>query len=186
MIGAACTDDSYTYPPRGLSREEAARYIGVDAPLFDHLVAHGQMPRPKRIGTYAIWDRIKLDLAFAELGNEDDGDRRARGLAEQPQHYQGTRRHDVPLRYGPREMLEKFGLISEADFATLLGITVKTLQNKSALDLPRSVKVSGRQRLFEVNSVRAYLEARREPQSFEDDVSFSRSIRRSVKKVGTR
>lgn len=50
--------------PRGLSRVEAAAYIGVSASLFDALVTDGRMPRPKRINSRTIWDRKKLDQAF--------------------------------------------------------------------------------------------------------------------------
>jgi hypothetical protein len=31
--------DTIAYPPRGLSREEAARYVGISPSTFDHLVA---------------------------------------------------------------------------------------------------------------------------------------------------
>jgi excisionase family DNA binding protein len=59
--------DPLSYPPRGLSREEAARYVGVSASTFDTMVAERTMPRPKRWGGRVIWDRIALDLAFAGL-----------------------------------------------------------------------------------------------------------------------
>jgi hypothetical protein len=36
--------DPIAYAPRGLSREEAARYIGVGTTLFDKMVAEGRMP----------------------------------------------------------------------------------------------------------------------------------------------
>lgn len=58
--------------PRGLSRDEAARYLGIGTTLFDELVATGRMPRPVRIGRRVIWDRFKLDDAFDQL-SEDDG-----------------------------------------------------------------------------------------------------------------
>lgn len=54
-------------PPRGLSRCEAAAYVGISPSLFDQLVADGRMPRPKRIGARTIWDRQALDLAFAAI-----------------------------------------------------------------------------------------------------------------------
>lgn len=60
-------------PPRGLSRTEAAAYIGVSPSLFDMMVADGRMPGPKRINTHTVWDRHKLDAAFSAL--PDDGDR---------------------------------------------------------------------------------------------------------------
>lgn len=64
--------DSYAYPPRGLSRTEAARYIGVGATFFDALVADGRMPKPSRVGKRAIWDRLKIDAAFPDLGEAQD------------------------------------------------------------------------------------------------------------------
>lgn len=41
--------DSIAYPPRGMSRDEAARYVGVGATKFDEMVADHRMPRPKRV-----------------------------------------------------------------------------------------------------------------------------------------
>ena len=61
-------------PPRGLSREEAAAYIGVSPSLFDILVKDGRMPVPKRINSRVVWDRLKLDVAFEVLdGTDADG-----------------------------------------------------------------------------------------------------------------
>src|SRR5438270_13850392 len=45
-------------PPRGLSRNQAAGYIGVSPSLFDKMVADGRMPGPKRINKRTVWDRI--------------------------------------------------------------------------------------------------------------------------------
>lgn len=56
--------------PRGLSRIQAAEYIGVGVTKFDEMVDDGRMPKPKRIDGRNVWDRIKLDEAFAAL---DDG-----------------------------------------------------------------------------------------------------------------
>lgn len=72
--------DPVAYPPRGLSREEAARYVGVGATTFDQLVEAGKMPRPARIGRRAIWDRLKLDAAFADLDDSDQDNRLDRAL----------------------------------------------------------------------------------------------------------
>jgi predicted DNA-binding transcriptional regulator AlpA len=58
-------------PPRGLSREEAAAYIGVSPSLFDILVKDGRMPAPKRINSRVVWDRLKLDVAFEALDDTD-------------------------------------------------------------------------------------------------------------------
>lgn len=59
-------------PPRGLSRVQAAEFIGVSATKFDAMVADGRMPRPKRIDGRVVWDREALDRAFAAL--PDDGE----------------------------------------------------------------------------------------------------------------
>lgn len=56
--------------PRGLSREQAAAYIGVGAVKFDAMVDDGRMPRPKRIDGRRVWDRRQLDTAFAALPDE--------------------------------------------------------------------------------------------------------------------
>ena len=62
-------------PPRGLSRVEAAAYVGVSATLFDQMVADQRMPKPKRINTRRVWDRIQLDAAFSALPNDGEEDR---------------------------------------------------------------------------------------------------------------
>ena len=59
-------------PPRGLSREEAAAFIGISPSLFDILVKDGRMPKPKRINARTVWDRIRLDAAFEALADTDD------------------------------------------------------------------------------------------------------------------
>jgi predicted DNA-binding transcriptional regulator AlpA len=61
--------------PRGLSRVQSAGYIGVSPTLFDAMVADGRMPKPTRINNRVVWDRVKLDEAFAALsdnGGDDD------------------------------------------------------------------------------------------------------------------
>jgi len=59
----------------------------------------------------------------------------------------------------PAELLKHFGLITEEDLASLLGITVPSLRNRPRTNLPASVK-TGRRRLFKVEAVKAYLDAR--------------------------
>ena len=63
--------------PRGLSREEAAAYVGVGTTLFDELVAARKMPASFHINTRVLWDRWKLDLAIDAL-QELDASPRAR------------------------------------------------------------------------------------------------------------
>jgi excisionase family DNA binding protein len=65
--GVGVRIDPFSYPPRGMSREEAARYIGVGTTKFDEMVADRRMPRPKKIDGRVVWDRIALDAAFSDL-----------------------------------------------------------------------------------------------------------------------
>jgi predicted DNA-binding transcriptional regulator AlpA len=62
--------DTIAYPPRGMSRDEAGRYIGVGVTKFDKMVADGRMPRPKRVDGRVIWDRLKVEAAFTDLPEE--------------------------------------------------------------------------------------------------------------------
>jgi hypothetical protein len=56
---------------RGLSRVEAAIYVGIGVTKFDALVAIGVMPKPKRIDRRRVWDILELDLAFEGLPDEN-------------------------------------------------------------------------------------------------------------------
>jgi predicted DNA-binding transcriptional regulator AlpA len=58
-------------PRRGLSREEAAMYIGVSAAKFDSMVADGRMPKAVQIDARKVWDIRSLDFAFDALLHED-------------------------------------------------------------------------------------------------------------------
>ncbi|MDG4907033.1 hypothetical protein P9228_11390 [Mesorhizobium sp. WSM4898] len=64
--------DSLSYPPRGLSREEAARYVGVGITKFDQMVADRRMPKPKKVDGRVIWDRLKLEAAFELPGDDEE------------------------------------------------------------------------------------------------------------------
>lgn len=59
--------DNALYPPRGLGRDDAARYIGVGVTKFDEMVSDGRMPRPRVIDRRRVWDRLALDAAFSDL-----------------------------------------------------------------------------------------------------------------------
>ena len=57
--------------PRGLSREQAAAYVGISPSLFDILVKDSRMPEPTRINSRVIWDKLKLDEAFEALADTE-------------------------------------------------------------------------------------------------------------------
>ncbi len=58
--------------PRGLSRTEAAGYIGVGVTLFDKLIRDGVMPGPVKLYGRRLWDRLKLDAAFSALSDAEE------------------------------------------------------------------------------------------------------------------
>lgn len=58
-------------PRRGLSRDEAAMYVGVSTGTFDKMVSDGRMPAPRRIGERKVWDIRSLDVAFDDLPEEN-------------------------------------------------------------------------------------------------------------------
>lgn len=60
--------------PRGLSRVQAAAYIGVSPTMFDRMVKARTMPKPLRVYSRTIWDIRKLDAAFAALDSDDAAD----------------------------------------------------------------------------------------------------------------
>ena len=59
--------DMRPVPRRGLSRDEAAMYIGISPSKFDELVADGRMPEAVKIDSRKLWDIRRLDLAFDAL-----------------------------------------------------------------------------------------------------------------------
>jgi hypothetical protein len=62
----------------------------------------------------------------------------------------------MSTRVNEKELLERFGLVTEQALATILGVKVKTLKNRPADKLPKFRK-EGRRRLFEEESVREFL-----------------------------
>jgi hypothetical protein len=58
-------------PRRGLSREEAAMYLGVSASTFDDLRATGKIEPPRLIKGRKLWDIRELDIAFDALPREN-------------------------------------------------------------------------------------------------------------------
>ena len=73
MRAAKTSSLPYSLPPRGLSRVQAAEYIGVSPSLFDEMVNDGRMPRPKVINSRRVWDVRQLDIAFSALPDMDTG-----------------------------------------------------------------------------------------------------------------
>jgi len=59
--------DTLAYPPLGMSRDEAARWVGVSPSLFDQMVKDGRMPAPKQVNSRNVWIRTALDLALQSL-----------------------------------------------------------------------------------------------------------------------
>jgi len=58
--------------PRGLSRIEAADYIGISPSKFDELVKDGRMPKAVEIDARRVWDRSDLDEAFDTLKSQPE------------------------------------------------------------------------------------------------------------------
>jgi predicted DNA-binding transcriptional regulator AlpA len=75
MKGNRVVSNSRIAVPRGVSRTEAAAYIGVSPTTFDGLVKDGRMPLPKRINSRTVWDIRQLDEAFEALPSEGNEDR---------------------------------------------------------------------------------------------------------------
>ncbi|MBS0237756.1 MAG: hypothetical protein JSR89_04975 [Proteobacteria bacterium] len=61
-------------PPRGLSRLEAARYVGVSPTLFDQMIRDRRIPKPFRVNGRVLWDRKKVDAAIDALSELDSPD----------------------------------------------------------------------------------------------------------------
>jgi predicted DNA-binding transcriptional regulator AlpA len=61
-------------PPIGLAREIAAAYIDVSPTKFDQMVADGRMPKPKRIDARRVWERSKIEKAFAALPSDGENE----------------------------------------------------------------------------------------------------------------
>lgn len=61
-------------PRRGLSREEAAIYLGVSPSKFDELRKDGRVGPAKLIDSRKIWDVRDLDEAFDAFPTEVNHD----------------------------------------------------------------------------------------------------------------
>jgi hypothetical protein len=66
-MNSAAGQENHNCPRRGLSRLDAATYVGVSPTKFDELVADGRMPGARRIDGRKVWDVRELDLCFDDL-----------------------------------------------------------------------------------------------------------------------
>ena len=57
---------------RGLSRIDAAIYVGISPSKFDQMVGDGRMPAARRIDGRKVWDVHELDLCFEDLPRDDE------------------------------------------------------------------------------------------------------------------
>jgi len=64
--------DFRSYPPRGLSREDAARWLGVSPSKFDQMRKDGRIGPAKLIDGRKVWDIRGLNDAFDALPEEHD------------------------------------------------------------------------------------------------------------------
>ena len=62
------------YPPRGMRREDAARYVGVSPTKFSQWVSDGLMPEGRRVEGVTLWDRLALDDAMNALFDDQPED----------------------------------------------------------------------------------------------------------------
>ena len=71
-MASASTGNSFTRssPRRGLSREEAAVYLGVSPSKFDELRKDGRVGAARLIDNRKVWDIHALDQAFDALPQE--------------------------------------------------------------------------------------------------------------------
>ena len=58
--------------PRGLSRADAAAYVGISPSLFMVMVEDGRMPKPRLANARRIWDRRELDVAIDDLPHDGE------------------------------------------------------------------------------------------------------------------
>jgi predicted DNA-binding transcriptional regulator AlpA len=64
-----------TLPPRLISRDAAAEYVGVSPNTFDVMRGDGRMPPPRRLTVGRLaWDVRELDLAIDRLPIEGEAD----------------------------------------------------------------------------------------------------------------
>ena len=84
--------DRVSYPPRLMSLERAANYVGFGPTKFKELIADGKMPQAIDIDGSPRWDRFELDAAVDDLKDrrrdpiKRSQDRLDQRLREQERH----------------------------------------------------------------------------------------------------
>lgn len=58
----------------GLSRETAARFVGVSPNTFDKMMKDSAMPSPRIVWRRKLWNRLELQSAFDALPCDDECD----------------------------------------------------------------------------------------------------------------
>lgn len=58
--------------PIGVSREQAAEFIGIGATLFDRLIADGRMPDARMLNGRLVWDVAEVAAAFRSLPHRSE------------------------------------------------------------------------------------------------------------------
>jgi predicted DNA-binding transcriptional regulator AlpA len=59
--------DGFAYPPRGMSADQAASYVGLGRTKFLEMVGAGHMPKPIDLDGSTRWDRVDLDRKMDDL-----------------------------------------------------------------------------------------------------------------------
>lgn len=60
--------------PLGISREQAAAFIGISPSLLDRAVEVGTMPRPRLVFGRNVWDVDELIASFKAMPHKGGGD----------------------------------------------------------------------------------------------------------------
>ena len=65
--------DAYSYPPKAMRLEQAARYLDISTSTFLRLVDDGELPTPTRKNGIVSWDRLDLDAAYENWKTTSSG-----------------------------------------------------------------------------------------------------------------
>lgn len=63
---------AYRFTPLGMSRLDAAEYVGVSPSMFDLMVKDERMPKPRKAGARVLWDRDELTAYFRALRRDGE------------------------------------------------------------------------------------------------------------------